>query len=154
MSDCTEIPYQPIESAGKLKWIFIPGNVPSLKNSKRIIKCGGMSRLVPSKAHEDYVKAVEWELKAKGLAFRRMAQGLPKPLYVLLRFIRNSRHKFDFTNATDTVQDLIVNAGWIDDDNVTEMIPFYAGYAYDKENPGVYISILTKDTNYKEMLFD
>lgn len=137
----------------KLKWIFIPGNVPSLKNGKKIIKCGAYPKLVPSDTHRRYEKASEWIYKSKAAEFKQIAQGQPKPLYVLLRFIRDTRRKFDFTNATDTVQDLIVKAGWIDDDNITEMVPMYGGHTLDKENPGVYISILTEETNYKEILF-
>jgi hypothetical protein len=59
-----------------------------------------------------------------------------------LTFIRNSRHKFDYINPAQTVQDDMVNYGWIDDDNADVIIPVFIEYVYDKNNPGVMIELL------------
>ena len=59
-----------------------------------------------------------------------------------MEFIRGSRHKFDYINPAQTIQDEMVHHGWLEDDNCTIMIPFFREYSYDKENPGVYIRIL------------
>ena len=126
------------------KWLHIAGNVPSLKNGKQIVKAGKFPRLIPSKLHQKYEKANARIYAAHAPVFRAMCADLPKPFYVLLYFTRDSRRRFDFTNATATVQDLIVKAGWVDDDNTHEMIPVYAGHHVNKAAAGVHISVLAE----------
>jgi hypothetical protein len=131
-----------------MKWINIPINVPSLKNGKRIVRFGSKAkpivRLIPSALHQEYEKntAVIWKLRAA--QFKEMTKGLQKPYYVAIYLIRTDRRRFDFTNATDTIQDLMVKNGWIEDDNVYEMIPVYAGHHVDKAKAGCYISVIEK----------
>jgi hypothetical protein len=59
-----------------------------------------------------------------------------------MTFVRGSRRKFDYINPAQTIQDQMVKYGWISDDNVDEVIPVFAPYQYDKENPGTYIKVL------------
>ena len=61
---------------------------------------------------------------------------------VSFQFIRGSKHKFDYINPAQTVQDLMVKNNWIEDDNCEYIIPHFEPYKYDKENPGVYITII------------
>lgn len=129
--------------------IFIPGNVPSLKNSKQIIQIpikGGCGKKRPMLTSSKSVKAYErntlmyWKINAS--KFREEAkwhQG--KPLNVAFKFLRGSKHKFDYTNALDTVQDLMVRYGWIPDDNADEILPVIKPYEYNKSTPGVLIWI-------------
>ena len=149
------------------KWIYIPGNVPSLKNSKQITqlpvkgarscpvckKRPGRPMLIPSKIHKAYSEATHFHWKQNAVKFRDMAAPHIKPLYVLMYFIRDSRRKWVFTNAVDTVQDLMVENNWIEDDNTSEMFPVPYGYRVNKEKTGVYISVLQRDTPYMEKLF-
>ena len=79
--------------------IFIPGSVPSSKNSKRWT--GKM--LINSKTTMKYIS------KTKGD-------------YLI--------NKAKFKNK------------WLDDDNCEEIIPIFEKYEYDKEKPGVIISVL------------
>jgi len=123
-------------------WFFIPGNTPSLKNSKRIVGRGKFKKLIPSERHEAYEKETKVFYDNHSYEFCDEASNHTKPLNIAFYFVRDSRRKFDYTNAIDTVQDLIVKNGWIEDDNCTEMKPVIAGYHVDKENPGVYISII------------
>jgi len=129
-----------------MNWINIPINVPSLKNGKRIVRFGPkhkpITRLIPSALHQKYEKATAPIWKLRAAQFREMTKDLPKPYYVAIYLIRTDRRKFDFTNATDTVQDLMVKFGWVDDDNVSEMIPVYAGHHVSKEKQGAYISVI------------
>ncbi len=117
--------------------IFIPGNVPSSKNGKRWTG----SRLIHSKATMKYIKESKPYYLENQAKFRKMIKGLNKPIRVKFLFIRGSKHKFDYINPAQTVQDLMVQFGWIDDDNCQEMKPVFLDYKYDKENPGVIISI-------------
>ena len=118
--------------------IFIPGNVPSSKNSKRWT--GKM--LINSKTVMNYIKkSAGYYLRYKQ-DFKNQTKNNEYPVTVSFKFIRGSRHKFDYINPAQTVQDLMVKNGWIEDDNTEFIIPYFEPYEYDKENPGVYIRII------------
>ena len=117
--------------------IFIPGNVPSSKNGKRWTG----RRLIHSKATMRYIRESKpYYLKEKR-KFRKLIKGEEKPLEIRFLFVRGSKHKFDYINPAQTVQDLMVQHGWIDDDNCQEMKPVFLDYKYNKEKPGVFIFI-------------
>lgn len=134
-----------LEGGGPLFRCFIPGNVPSLKNGKRIFQIGkkGDRRpmLVPHRRVEQYKKDTGLDFAANAHGFKLAARRLPRPLRIEFRFVRGSRHRFDYSNALDTVQDLMVWHGWIPDDNADELIPVIKPYSYDKACPGVEISL-------------
>ena len=71
---------------------------------------------------------------------RRKTRDLP--IKISFEFIRGSRHKFDYINPAQTVQDDMVKYGWIEDDNAEFIIPAFEKYTYDKKNPGVWIEII------------
>lgn len=117
--------------------IWIPGNVPSSKNGK--IWTGKF--LVHSKACRRYIKETrkyysDPELKK---LFIKATKTLPIDVY--FQFYRNSKRKFDFINAAQIVQDLMVKHGWIEDDNADIINPHFLPYIYDKNEPGVSIKI-------------
>ena len=74
--------------------------------------------------------------------FKKAIKEMEKPVHIEFTFIRGSRHKFDYINPAQTVQDDMVKAGWIDDDNADCMLPAFSKYSYDKVNPGVIIKII------------
>lgn len=127
--------------------IFIPINTPSLKNSKMWTG----RRLIASKTVLSYIKATQQDYTNNRDIWLKMIEGKEKPFIVGFHFIRKSKHKFDFINACQIVQDLMVKNNWIEDDNMDELIPACLfieednqlyGYTYDKENPGVLINVL------------
>jgi len=118
--------------------VFIKGNVPSSKNSKRWT--GKM--LINSKTVMKYYKAVEQQMKNNADKFKKQMDKKEKPCYVSFKFIRDSRRKFDYINPAQTIQDLMVKYNWIEDDNCTQLIPVFELYEIDKENAGVYITII------------
>ena len=63
------------------------------------------------------------------------------PYTISFKFIRNSKRKFDYVNPLQTVQDLMVKYGWIEDDNATFLLPVFEPYEYNKVKPGVLITI-------------
>jgi hypothetical protein len=71
-----------------------------------------------------------------------MVAGKKFPVTISFKFIRGSKHKFDYINPAQTVQDLMVKNEWIQDDNCEYMIPYFEPYEYNKENPGVEIKII------------
>jgi Holliday junction resolvase RusA-like endonuclease len=116
----------------------IHGNTPSSKNSR--VWTGRYS--IASAATRKWKAATEQEFKDQAKKFRKETTGLPKPLRVEFKFYRKSKHKFDYINIAQAVQDAMVKFGWIDDDNADELIPVFAVYEYSKEDPKVEIKIL------------
>jgi len=146
--------------------IFIPFNVPSLKNSKiaTMVGKGNNKRVVllPSKTVKKYLKhmgikkyslrsGVE-EYATKENLFRQAVgdyfKGCQEPVIVKLHFVRDTKRKFDWINAVQIVADLLTAHGFIKDDNMDCFIPvpmFCHGrwYSVDKNNPGVWVKIVT-----------
>lgn len=118
--------------------IFIPGNVPSSKNSKQWT--GKM--LISSKTVRNYIKEHEKEWALYKNDFLKLVKNKPKPYKVTFYFIRDTKRKFDYINACQLPCDLMVKLGWIDDDNCDEIIPVFKGYEVNKNNPGVRIEVL------------
>lgn len=141
--------------------IFIPFNVPSLKNSKTITMLGHGEKkrpvLLPSKTVKKYLQKIGVkkysanyveEYATRENLFRKSVgdyfQNTGSPVIVKFHFVRDSKRKFDFHNACQVVADLLVAHGFIDDDNMDCFIPFPwlsdgRWYSVDKNNPGVYL---------------
>lgn len=118
--------------------IFLPGNVPSSKNSK--FWTG--SRLVNSKLVQTYIREVSVQMVYFRLAFRKLVTLKAKPYKVSFKFIRSSHRRFDYMNAAQTLTDLMVKCEWLADDNADEIVPYFEPYEYNKTSPGVFISVL------------
>lgn len=120
------------------KWIFISGNVPSSKNSKRWTG----KRLINSETVMRYKKNTADEWWQEGIKFREMLKGKEKPYKIGFYFIRNSKRTFDYVNVAQLPLDLMQENEWIENDNMENIIPVFLGYEVDKENAGVRIEIL------------
>jgi len=118
--------------------IYIPGNVPSSKNSKQWTG----RFLISSKTVQRYTKETKelWITKRK--KFLKMIEGQEKPYKIGFYFIRDTKRRFDLINAAQLPCDLMVKNGWIDDDNANEIIPVFLGHEVDKESAGLIISII------------
>jgi len=117
--------------------IFIPGNVPSSKNGKQWTG----KYLVSSKSTQAWYKNSKDSMQSNKDSFLFWLKDLEAPYHVAFKFIRKSRHPFDYVNPLQTIQDAMVKHGWIEDDNADVIVPVLLPYEYDKEKPGVYISI-------------
>lgn len=116
--------------------IFIPHNTPSSKNS-RVWTGRYFIESKSCKIWKELTKK-DWEDNTKEF-FKNS-----KPRVIGFHFVRKSKHKFDFINPMQTVQDEMKKFGWIEDDNMDELIPIPVPvkgnwYTYDKNNPGVFI---------------
>lgn len=141
------------------KSVFIKGNVPSSKNSKVATKSG----LFHSKTVGKYLRSLgimAYSVTRKTVTgYKTIPSTYPieeltnifkdsvSPIKVGLHFVRKDKKHFDFHNISQIVFDLMVAHNIIEDDNMNCVIPFPymiggAWYSIDKENPGVYISIL------------
>ena len=129
--------------------IFIKGNFPSFKNSKQMTRSGF---LIMSKTVRKYLKEYEyqWEIDGENrYVFWEEAIHCKSPLIIGMHFIRGTRHKYDWVNMVQGVQDLMVKHEWISDDNTEIMYPtpllINGKYSsYNKEQPGVFIKLLNK----------
>lgn len=124
---------------------FIPLSTPSSKNGKRWTG----KHMIHSKTVMNYIKNTKpyWEQYAE--EFRSVIDGLQKPVHISFKFIRGTRHKFDYVNPLQTVQDQMTIYGWIHDDNCDEIMPSFETYLYDKENAGCHITIKTNNKPIK-----
>ena len=128
--------------------IFIKGNTPSSKNSKRIItitnkKTGKKTtRLINSEVTEKYIKnsKADWILNKNN--FKKMIKDKEKPYKIELYFIRDSKRRFDYINAAQIIFDLMQEYGYIEDDDSTNIIPVFKGFEVDKVRAGVEIRVL------------
>jgi hypothetical protein len=118
--------------------IFIPGNVPSSKNSR--VWTGKF--FIASKAVDKWRKETSPYWKKHKQEFLDKLEGLEKPYKLKLRFVRGTKHLFDYLNPAQTIQDEMVKHGWLEDDNASIVIPVFEPYLYDKNNPGVYVDII------------
>lgn len=121
-----------------MKTFVINGATPSSKNSR--VYTG--KYLIASKATRKWVLSTEKDFKDQKDLFLKELSKHSAPYRIEFKFVRGSKHKFDYINPAQTIQDAMVKHGWIEDDNCTVMIPFFAEYEYDKENPRVEIKIL------------
>lgn len=142
------------------KTIFIPGHVPSLKNSKVKTNRG----IFYSKTVKKYLqkmgiqrfsssKKIVIGYKTRQNEFAEILKDFnfnyESPIVLGFHFVRSTKHKFDFHNAVQIVADLLVAHNFIEDDNMDYFIPMpfkmkNQWYSYNKENPGVYLKILNK----------
>ena len=141
--------------------IFIPGNVPSSKNSRINTKNGSFaSKTVKSylnslgiQSYSSSKKIVKGYVNKPNLIenlredFLKQTSGKQLPLEIGFHFVRDSRRKFDFHNIVQVVLDLLTASDFIIDDNMDCVIPFALKrdgkfYSVDKENCGVWIKII------------
>ena len=120
-----------------MKW-FIPGNVPSSKNGRRWTG----KYFISSKATMKYRKETKKFYDMYRKSFQKQLSKLELPVKISFKFIRATRHKFDYINPAQTVQDDMVKNGWLPDDDCQTIIPVFELYKYDKKNSGVEIKLI------------
>jgi hypothetical protein len=137
--------------------VFLPGNVPSLKNSRGV---GSFGQSFNSKTVQKYLRSfgiVNYSSKKKTVKlinkksenlFAKYFEGIvfENPLRIGFHFVRGTRHKFDFTNMVQIIADLFTAHGFIEDDNMDCFLPYPLErenryYSIDKNNPGVWLEL-------------
>jgi len=120
--------------------IILPGNTPSLKNSKQLItiEATGKKKLVPSKTYNNWKPAALKALYETYGDFRHKSWRYP--LRISFHFIRANRHAHDYINSAQGPLDLLIEAGIIEDDDTLHVIP---GEFSSQHNPSAACCILT-----------
>lgn len=139
--------------------VFIPGNVPSSKNSKVATKTG----LFHSKSVGKYLRSLgimSYSVTRKTVtgyktipsmyplaSLKDLFKDCKKPSIVGLHFVRKDKKQFDFHNISQIVFDMLVAHDVIIDDSMEYIIPVPfkmedKWFSVNKDAPGVFISIL------------
>lgn len=137
--------------------VFIPGNIPSLKNSKingrfpsktvtRWLRTFGIKSYSSSRKEVFYFKKIPRIYNIEELLLPLKLQ-TKYPLLLGMHFVRNSKRSWDFNNATHIVLDLMTALDIIPDDNVNYVLPIPLKideeyWSYNKSTPGVFIRVL------------
>lgn len=150
--------------------IFIPGNVPSSKNSKIKTTKG----IFNSKTVVKYLKSLgikSYSSSRKEVVGYTRSPNIFKQIFIEnnwvkpsaqtivgFHFVRGTRHKIDFGNINQIILDLMTAHDFIEDDNMNWVIPFpmrinKTWVSYDKDKPGVFIECFTYEEYKKNICF-
>ncbi len=121
--------------------IILSGRIPSKKNSKRLIMAGSRPLILSSKDYETWHTAASYELRSqvKGSANRIRYSG---PHKIEITIFPPNKVKGDLSNKAESIMDLLVDNGVIEDDNwfeVPEMRLAFGGV--DRERPRAEVDI-------------
>lgn len=107
------------------EWLTFTGlNVPSSKNSKTWTG----KILIKSKLCQRYIKWAEPLFKAnKPLWDSQMNKVGQLPIKVEFYFYRDSKRHWDFINILQIIADIMQTEGYLENDDTTHFIPYYAG---------------------------
>jgi len=147
--------------------IFIPGNTPSLKNSRvnGKFRPKTMTKYLRSLNIQDYSVSQRtvkgYVSKDKPNLFRQYIgsyfDDIKYPAILGFHFVRDSRRSCDFQNLVHAPLDLLTAHQYIEDDSMKYIfpVPFKINgrlYTIDKENPGTWIKLLTEYEIYDTMV--
>lgn len=122
------IPFAPVtkKNSQRIKWRYV--------KDKRTGRPKPAPYIVPSEAFENYEQSALW--------FVPKGKNINEPVNVKCLFYMPDRRKVDLTNLLEAIDDIMVKAGLLADDNYT-IIESHDGsrVLYDKENPRTEIFI-------------
>ena len=116
--------------------LILKGRIPSKKNSKQIVCRGTRPMVLASTAHRMWHEEKMWELKAQK---HDKVENISK---IEITFYAPDKRKADKTNKAESIMDLLVDAGIIEDDNwfvFPELVLKFGGV--DREFPRAEIVI-------------
>jgi len=118
--------------------LTLTGRIPSKKNSKRIVKSKkGKLSLVSSINYMKWHKEASMQLKYQKQAKNRVKQAIK----IELEFTFGDKRKTDLTNKAESVMDLLVDNGTLDDDNWMVIPEIKLSGTYEKDNFKCFIKI-------------
>ena len=101
------------------------------KNHQQLVWPKGKNKpiVMPSPQYKQYEKDALWFIP-------KLLEPLSDPVCVMCKFYMPTRRKCDLTNLLQAIDDIMVKAGLLEDDNYT-IIQSHDGSRvyYDKENP-------------------
>ena len=132
--------------------ITLIGNTPAKKDGARIVRAGCRPMLLPSARHERWYRQNTAALGARIVRGRVRPEDrltsycgvslpLPGRTRISIRFYRDSRRRWDCSNALDAVQDLLVDFGILSDDNADVLCVGNLTHDIDRENPRAEVTL-------------
>ena len=113
----------------------IPMPPVTKKNSQRLVRRGGRTIPLPSRAFEAYQEAAGYYLPGKH-------RNLTEPCNVKAEFYMGTRMKVDLVNLLEALDDILVHYGVLEDDNCGIIVSHDGSRVhYDKENPRTEVTI-------------
>lgn len=145
--------------------IFIPGQIPSLKNTKIMgkfqpktvtqwLRLFGIQNYSIRRKEVNYFKTIKGEYNIQEIVaplriqIDKYLETNTYPIKLGLHFVRKTKRSWDFHNICQILFDIFTTLEVIPDDDVNHVLPFPLlldgkWYSLDKDNPGVYIKVLT-----------
>lgn len=116
---------------------FTIGLVPvTKKNSQQIVRLGNRYAVVPSKAYKAYEKAAMLFIPVEA------RKGVNHPVEVKALFYMPTRRKVDLTNLLEALDDVLVVAGVLADDNCKIIVSHDGSRVYyDKAHPRTEVTV-------------
>jgi len=111
--------------------ITIQGDTPSKKNSRIVLCRGGKPVNIPGKNYRNWHEDALWQVKEQNIAICSY-----KEVKAEIKIFPKTKRKADLTNKAESIMDLLVDAGILEDDNwyiVKEVRIIFGGV--DKDNP-------------------
>ena len=108
-------------------------NIPSSKNGKMIVR----GHLFNNPRVQEFYKYASEKISEFSDKFKEEISENSFPIFLHVKFYRDSKRRWDFINPLETIQDMLVKNKLIPDDSVEYLIPVYEKFEYDKNNPGV-----------------
>ncbi len=109
------------------------------KNSQRFIynKKLGRTMIIPSKAYKEFEKEA-----LQQIALLRLGDTIDYPCEVTCLFYKETRRKVDLTNLLEAIDDTLVKAKVLADDNDSIIVSHDGSRVYyDKEHPRIEVEI-------------
>lgn len=93
--------------------ITLEGTIPSKKNSKRIVGRGKRMFIISSKNY------LEWEKEKADEIYGQPDEinAITTPIRLSITFSSSTKRKWDLSNKVESIQDLLVKVGVLEDDN-------------------------------------
>ena len=117
--------------------IIITGRIPSKKNSKTIVCRGRFPLVLPSN------KYLAWHKEASQQIAKLVPEKPIEKCEMIFTFFAPDLRKTDLTNKAESIADLLVDLGFLVDDNWFILGDLHLKYGgLDRENPRVEINII------------
>ena len=124
--------------------ITLPLELYSSKNHQQIIYSKKRQHLMVIKNAN--ARQQEYTLNTLLMANKRewdkMIEGKQFPLKVGFYIYRKTRRRFDWCNIVQGLQDAMVKANYLPDDNASYLTPVFLGWEVDSENPRCEICVI------------
>jgi len=117
--------------------LTIKGRIPSKKNQKIIVCRGRFPLLLPSKNYQ------KWHKEASAQIISLVPEKPVESCNIVLTLFAPDKRKADLTNKAESIMDLLVDLGFLLDDNwfVVKSLKLIFG-GVEKDNPRVIVDIL------------